>query len=107
VLADYLFTLTAGILQPITGLALAHAAGYPLTSWWIVASAALYVIAGACWVPVVFLQLRMRRIAESCEREARLPGEEFARLARRWFVLGWPAFIALLAVFWLMIARPA
>ena len=107
VLADYLFTLPAIVLQPATGVGLAIAAGYPLTSTWIVASVTLYLVAGACWVPVVFIQLRLRDIAERCERDGHAPGADFARLARAWFLLGWPAFIALAIVFWLMIARPA
>lgn len=107
VCADYLFTLTAGVLQPITGVGLALAAGYPLGATWIVASVSLYLVAGACWVPVVFIQRRIRAIAERCEREGIMPSSELRRLQRWWFALGWPAFIALLAVFWLMIARPA
>ena len=106
VLADWLFTLPAVVLQPITGLALAYAAGYPLGSKWIVASIALYLLAGACWIPVVFIQLRMRDLAAASEREARPLDPAFHRLARAWFALGWPAFIALMAVFWLMIAKP-
>lgn len=107
VLADFVFTLPAAILQPVTGLALAWVAGYPLASTWIVVSVALYVVAGACWVPVVFIQMRLARIAAQCEREASVPGAEFERLRRRWFLLGWPAFIALAVVFWMMVARPA
>ena len=107
VLADALFILPAGVLQPLTGWALAHAAGYPLMSTWIVASVALYVIAGACWLPVVFMQIRMRDIAEACVRDGSGLGEEFRRLARWWFLLGWPAFGSLATVFWLMVARPA
>lgn len=107
VLADWLFTLPAMVLQPVTGLALASAAGYPLASAWIVASFALYLLAGACWVPVVVIQLRLRDIAARCEREGGALGEDFHRLARRWFVLGWPAFIALLIVFGLMVRRAA
>jgi uncharacterized membrane protein len=107
VLADFVFTLPAVILQPATGLALAQIAGYPLGSIWIAASIGLYLVAGACWVPVVFIQLRLRAIAARCEREGLVPGADFARLARAWFLLGWPAFIALAVVFWLMIARPA
>jgi uncharacterized membrane protein len=106
VLADYLFTLPAVILQPLTGFGLALAAGYPLGSTWIVASLVLYLVAGACWVPVVFIQTRMRDIAARCEREGHALDPAFHRLARAWFALGWPAFIALMAVFWLMIARP-
>lgn len=106
VLADWLFTLPAVVLQPLTGLALAHAAGFPLTSMWIAASIGLYLLAGACWVPVVFIQLRMRDIAAACEREGRDLDPAFHRLGRVWFALGWPAFIALMIVFWLMIAKP-
>ena len=107
VLADWLFTLTSGIAQPLTGLWLAANAGYPLSSTWIAGSLVLYVVAAACWIPVVFIQLRMRTIAETSER-ARMPlGDEFHRLARRWFFLGWPAFLALAGLLWLMVAKPA
>lgn len=106
VLADWLFTLPAVIVQPATGLALALVAGFPLGSTWIAVSFGLYLVAGACWVPVVFIQLRMRDIATACEREGRPLDPGFHRLARLWFALGWPAFIALAAVFWLMIAKP-
>jgi uncharacterized membrane protein len=107
VIADYAFTLPAVVLQPLTGMALAHMAGYPLGSPWIVASVLLYLLAGACWVPVVFIQRRLRDIAGRCAAAGKAPDAEYARLARWWFALGWPAFLALAAVFWLMIARPA
>jgi uncharacterized membrane protein len=107
VLADFVFTLPAIVLQPLTGVALASAMGYPLASAWIVASFALYLVAGACWIPVVFIQLRLRALAEKAALDGVPPGEEFHRLARHWFLLGWPAFIAVAAIFWLMIARPA
>jgi uncharacterized membrane protein len=107
VLADFLFTLPAVVVQPASGLALALVAGYPLASPWIVASLVLYAVAGACWVPVVFIQLRLRDLAARCERDAAAPDAQFRRLARAWFLLGWPAFIALAIVFWLMIARPS
>lgn len=107
VLADFVFTLPAVMLQPATGLALAIAAGYPLTATWIVVSSALYLLAGACWVPVVFIQLRLRRLAQEAQRHGTGLPAEFQRLSRRWFLLGWPAFFAMGAIFWLMIARPA
>jgi uncharacterized membrane protein len=106
VLADFVFTLPAIVLQPLTGIALARSMGYPLDSPWIVASFALYLLAGACWVPVVFIQLRLRALAAGASREGTALPEEFQRLARRWFLLGWPAFGAVAAIFWLMIARP-
>ena len=106
VLADYLFTLSAVIVQPITGLALAMVVGYPLTSGWIVASTALYLFTGAFWVPVVFMQKKMRNLARvAAEKDAALPDDYF-RLYRRWFAFGFPAFFAVMAIFWLMIARP-
>ena len=107
VVADYAFTLPAVVAQPVTGVALAAAAGYPLASTWIVASTALYLVAGACWVPVVFIQLRLRDLAQDAATRAVPLDARFHALARRWYLLGWPAFAALAAVFWLMIARPA
>lgn len=106
VLADYLFTLSAVIVQPITGFWLAYVAGYPLTSGWIVASVALYLFTGAFWVPVVFIQRKMRDLAlAAAQAQTPLP-EEYFRLYRRWFALGFPAFAAVLTIFWMMIARP-
>jgi len=107
VLADYLFTLPAVILQPLTGLGLAAMAGYPLTSTWLVSAFVLYLVAGACWVPVVFIQVRLRDLAGASARDGSPLAPEFARLVRRWTLLGWPAFIAMAATIWLMIARPA
>lgn len=106
VAADFLFTLPAALLQPVTGVLLAMAVGHPLASTWIVASSALYLVAGACWVPVVFVQLRMRDLAQAAAREGRALDPAFGRLARTWFALGWPAFVALMVAFWLMIAKP-
>ena len=107
VLADYVFTLSTVIVQPITGIALALVAGYPVTSGWIVASLALYFFTGAFWVPVVFMQKKMRDLARKAAEENAPPPEEYFRLYRRWFAFGFPAFLAVLAIFWLMIARPA
>ncbi len=107
VLADCVFTLPAVVLQPVTGIALAYLAGYPLSSFWIVAALALYALAAACWIPVVLIQIRLRDIAEASLAAGSPLGDEFARLMRRWVMLGWPAFIAMAATFWLMIARPA
>ena len=106
VFADFAFTTPAVVVQPVTGVALALMAGYPLSSPWIVISIALYLLAGACWVPVVFLQLRMRRLAEEAVANDRRLGPSYQRLLRTWFLLGWPAFIALVVVFWLMVAKP-
>jgi uncharacterized membrane protein len=106
VLADWIFTTPAVIIQPVTGVALALEVGWPLASHWILASVALYIFVGACWLPVVWLQMRMARIAETClETGAALP-PEYRRYFWWWFALGWPAFIAMLGIFWLMVAKP-
>lgn len=104
--ADWWFTTPAAIVQPVSGLVLAAWAGYPLVSPWIVISLALYALAAACWLPVVWLQLRMARIAQQCASQAGPLPPEFQRLANRWTWLGYPAFLAMLVVFWLMVAKP-
>jgi uncharacterized membrane protein len=105
--ADMIFTLTAGIAQPLTGFWLVWLAGYDPFAAWLVITYILYLIALACWLPVVWLQLRIRDLYE-----ARVRGEGFdealcRRYFRWWFALGWPAFLGLVAVFWLMVAKPA
>ena len=106
VIADALFTATAVVLQPITGAALAVLAGYRWTDAWLAASLALYVLAGVCWLPVVWIQLRLRDLARaSATTGAPLPAE-YRRLWRIWFALGVPAFSAVVAIIWLMTATP-
>lgn len=106
VLADALFTATAVVAQPITGLLLAREIGLPLTERWIVASLALYLTAGAFWIPVVWMQARMARLARvAAETGAPLP-DAYLRLFRWWFACGFPGFGAVLAIVWLMIAKP-
>jgi len=106
VLADWLFTTPAGLVQPATGLWLVWLTGYDLTEGWLLATYALYLLAFICWAPVVHLQIRIRDLA----RAAAQNGQELPQAARRafaiWFALGWPAFAALTLVFWLMIAKP-
>jgi len=104
--ADYLFTAAAVVAQPVTGILLARITGYSLTEGWILASILLYLVTGAFWLPVVWMQSRMRDLAAAAaEAGAALP-DEYHRLFRLWFAFGFPAFTAVLAIFWLMIARP-
>lgn len=106
VLADTVFTASAVILQPITGASLAHLAGYPLLSGWVGLSLVLYVVTGLCWLPVVWIQIRLRNLAvQAVSAGAPLP-ERYFRLFRLWFVLGFPAFAAVLGIVWLMVAKP-
>jgi len=106
VIADWVFTASTAVLQPLTGFMLIHVAGYPLTSKWIMWSLALYVLAGACWLPVVWLQIRMRDLAaEAARRDTPLPAL-YWRYFRIWVALGIPAFAAFVVIFWLMVAKP-
>ena len=106
VIADLLFTATAVVAQPVTGLLLAARTGWPLDTFWIVASMILYVVTGAFWLPVVWMQTKMRDLARAAAaEEAPLPAA-YHRLYRLWFWFGFPAFAAVLAILWLMIARP-
>jgi uncharacterized membrane protein len=106
VLADWLFTLPAIIVQAVTGFALAGLMGYPLTHGWLAWSVALFILAGACWIPVVWLQIRMRNLARRSEREGLPIPAAYHAYARVWFWLGVPAFAAVALVFWIMVAKP-
>jgi uncharacterized membrane protein len=106
VIADWLFTTTAVIVQPVTGLWLAHLAHFPLTSRWLAWSIALYFVAGACWLPVVWMQVRMREMARTAVEQGTPLPPAYARYLRVWIALGLPAFVSLLVVFYLMVAKP-
>jgi uncharacterized membrane protein len=106
VLADFLFTASAVVLQPITGIWLAWSSGYSLWSGWIALSMLLYLFTGAFWLPVIAMQIRMRNLAViSADNHTPLP-PEYHRVFRWWFAFGFPAFGAVIAIFWLMTARP-
>ena len=106
VTADFVFTATAVVVQPVTGFALARFLGYPILDGWIAASLLLYAVTGAFWLPVVWMQIRMRdfAIAAACAGEP-LPAA-YRRLYRLWFACGFPAFAAVLGILWLMLTRP-
>ena len=106
VIADWVFTTTSAVVQPVTGFYLAHLAGFPLTSLWIVAGTALYLFAGACWIPVVWMQIRMRAMAEEAARSGTELPPRYWQYFRYWTALGIPAFVALVVVFYLMVAKP-
>ncbi|MFS0756828.1 DUF2269 domain-containing protein [Noviherbaspirillum sp. 1P10PC] len=107
VLADWLFTTPTIIIQPLTGFYLIHLAGYPLTSRWIMWTIALYLLAGACWLPVVWLQIRMRGFAQDAVKAGTELPPIYWRYLRYWVLLGILAFLALVVVFYLMVAKPA
>lgn len=105
VVADFLFTALAVIVQPITGFWLSFLIGWPIMTPWIIWSLALYIFIGLCWLPVVWIQFRLRNLArQAVQARSALPPEYF-RLYRVWFALGIPAFAAILLIVWLMLAK--
>lgn len=105
VLADWLFTTPTVIFQPLSGLWMAHLAGWPLGTPWIALSLGLYALAGACWLPVVWLQIRMQALAETALAGHTALPPAYWRLARAWFWLGVPAFSAMVLVVVLMVSK--
>jgi uncharacterized membrane protein len=106
VIADFVFTASAVVLQPVTGFALAKLMGVDPLKGWLAWSVMLYVITGLCWVPVVWIQMRMRDLARQAERDGTALPAEYHRLYARWFILGIPAFLAVLGIVWLMVVKP-
>jgi uncharacterized membrane protein len=106
VIADFVFTATAVVLQPLTGALLVHTVGFSFSDAWIAWSLALYVFTGAFWIPVVLMQMRMRDIARAAVASGHALPRQYHRLFWWWFAFGFPAFAAVLAIFWLMITRP-
>lgn len=106
--ADLWFTTPAVVIQPLSGLWLAHAAGWQWNTPWILASIALYLLAGVCWLPVVWLQYEMAKMAAQAHAggAVALPAR-YWRFARWWEMLGYPAFLAMVAVYFLMVVKPA
>jgi uncharacterized membrane protein len=106
VIADMLFTLTAVLLQPVTGGVLMALSATTLAEHWLVTSLGLYAVAGLFWIPVIFMQIEMRDLARVAVAQGRpLPARYFA-LFRRWFMFGIPGFGSVMTILWLMIAKP-
>lgn len=106
VLADFVFTTPAVVAQLITGLVLLNVLSLPWTTPWVLGALILYAVTGACWLPVVFIQMRLARMAAAAQAHGHALPAAFHRDMRRWFILGWPAFLAVLAIFWLMVRKP-
>lgn len=106
VLADWIFTSTTVIIQPLTGISMIYLAGFPWTSKWIMWTLGLYALAGACWLPVVWIQIKMRDMAQVAARDNMALPAQYWRYLRIWTLLGIPAFIAMVIVFWLMVSKP-
>ncbi len=106
VIADACFTAPAVLIQIASGLWLTHLMGLPLTQRWVFWALILFALIGACWLPVLWLQLRVRNLAQAAvDRNEPLPASYF-RAMRWWFWLGWPAFLGVIVIFWLMVMKP-
>ncbi len=104
--ADMIFTATAVVIQPVTGYLLMRRLGISLAEGWLAASLGLYLVAGVFWLPVVWIQARMRDIALDAARAGTPLPPRYHRLFRTWFVFGFPGFGSVLLIVWLMIAKP-
>jgi uncharacterized membrane protein len=107
VLADFVFTATAIIAQPVTGYLLVRETGLPLWEDWVVASLVLYVIAGLFWLPVVWMQIRMRDLAAAAAASGQALPQVYHQLFRLWLAFGFPGFGSVLMIVWLMVAKPS
>lgn len=106
VIADTLFTATAAVAQPLTGYGLARISGWSMTEGWVQAAIVLYVVIGVFWLPVVWIQIRLRDLAVAArDAGTALPGAYY-RLYRVWFACGFPAFAAIIGIVWLMVVKP-
>jgi len=105
--ADWLFTTTSGIVQALTGFAMAYLHGFSVLAPWLLAAIIGYVIAGACWLPVVYFQIQLHKIASDCLASGSKLPRKYYSLYKSWFILGWPAFISLIFVYYFMVAKPA
>lgn len=106
VIADWCFTATSIVVQPLTGVYLARLMGLPLDAPWLAWSIGLFVLAALCWLPVVWLQMRMRDVAVAAARDGTPLPPAYRRYFHAWTALGFPALFSLLAVFYLMVAKP-
>jgi len=106
VLADYIFTAPAVILQPLTGILLIVNGGFDPNALWLHLTYGLYVLAGLCWLPVVWIQIQLKRLLAECIATGAEIPDRYNKLFRIWFCLGWPAFLSLIAIFYLMVAKP-
>jgi uncharacterized membrane protein len=107
VIADWLFTTPTIVLQPASGFWLMYKAGFPLDTPWILWSIVLFVLAGAAWLPVVWMQVRMRDMASQAAAEGAALPEHYWYFLRWWIALGVVAFVALVIVFFLMVVKPS
>lgn len=106
VIADALFTAPAVVVQLVSGVWLARMLGVPFGVFWLKAALTLFVLIGVCWLPVLWLQWRARDLAAASATAGTPLPPAYHRVMRWWFWLGWPAFLSVAAIFWLMVMKP-
>ena len=106
VLADFIFTTPAVILQPLTGFALMYITGFAMTTPWLLKSLTLYVLIGCFWLPVVYIQIRLKQTVREAIITKQPLTKTYDRLYRLWFIAGWPAFVGVLLIYYLMVLKP-
>lgn len=104
--ADWWFTTPCVFIQPVTGIAMAYLAGWPLTTPWLALSLGLYALAGICWLPVVWLQIGMAAMATLAHSQSQALPPLFRQYQLRWEALGYPAFVAMAGTYYLMVNKP-
>lgn len=104
--ADFVFTTPAVVVQLLTGVALLHTLSLPWSTPWVWQALVLYALTGACWLPVVGIQIQLARMAAQAQAQGEALPEAFHRRMRLWVILGWPAFLSVIAIFWLMVRKP-
>ncbi len=107
VLADYVFTAPAVILQPLSGAWLIWKGGFDPTAPWLMWTYGIYVLAGLCWLPVVWIQIQLKQMVHTALDNGTPLPDHYHGLLRIWFILGWPAFLGLVAIFFLMVVKPS
>ena len=106
VLADYLFTFPAAIAQPVTGFWLVWYGGYDWTELWLIITYVIYIVVGLCWLPVVWIQIQLKKILVQSVLDGTGLPKRYYKLFKIWFLLGWPAFLGLVIIFFLMVIKP-
>ena len=104
--ADFWFTTPAIIVQPLIGYAMMSMSGYQFSQTWLAWTFALYALAGLCWLPVVWLQLEMAKLSTAAVNSDTALPNHYWNYAKYWEWLGYPAFIAMIGVYWLMVVKP-
>lgn len=103
VLADWWFTTPTVIIQPVTGILMAEQLAMSLTDEWMIQTMVLYLLTGLCWLPVIYLQIRMSDIANKSLMEKKPLPNQYHYYSKIWMWLGVPAFFAMLSITTLMV----